>query len=130
MQTARHLEPISGILLQELDARQVQYFYNNLPKMSDSSKNKIHKLLKAAITKAHILELVKKNIMNAIPAPKVSKPKIEIFKREELQAISDVLKTNSTYRRYYLLFLLTINTGMRLGEVLGLKRNAYLMIML
>ena len=123
MQTARHLEPISGILLQELDARQVQYFYNNLPKMSDSSKNKIHKLLKAAITKAHILELVKKNIMNAIPAPKVSKPKIEIFKREELQAISDVLKTNSTYRRYYLLFLLTINTGMRLGEVLGLKRK-------
>ena len=90
--------------------------------MSDSSKNKIHKLLKAAITKAHILELVKKNIMNAIPAPKVSKHKIEIFKREELQAISDVLKTNSTYRRYYLLFLLTINTGMRLGEVLGLKR--------
>ena len=101
----------------------LEYFYNNLPKMSDSSKNKIHKLLKAAITKAHILELVKKNIMNAIPAPKVSKPKIEIFKREELQAISDVLKTNSTYRRYYLLFLLTINTGMKLGEVLGLKRK-------
>ena len=74
-------------------------------------------------TQQVFLELVKKNIMNAIPAPKVSKPKIEIFKREELQAISDVLKTNSTYRRYYLLFLLTINTGMRLGEVLGLKRK-------
>ena len=74
-------------------------------------------------TQQVFLELVKKNIMNAIPAPKVSKPKIEIFKSEELQAISEVLKTNSTYRRYYLLFLLTINTGMRLGEVLGLKRK-------
>ena len=59
-------------------------------------------------TQQVFLELVKKNIMNAIPAPKVSKPKIEIFKSEELQAISEVLKTNSTYRRYYLLFLLIL----------------------
>lgn len=41
-------------------------------------------------TQQVFLELVKKNIMNAIPAPKVSKPKIEIFKSEELQAISEV----------------------------------------
>lgn len=132
MQTARHLEPIAGIMLQELDARQVQYFYNNLPNMSDSSKNKIHKLLKAAVTKAHILELVKKNIMNAVPAPKVAKPRIEIFKNEELKAIAETLRIHPIYKKYYLPFLLAINTGARIGEILGLKRNCvfdnYIMI--
>lgn len=122
-QTARFIEPIAGIPLQELEARQVQHFYNTLPEMSDSSKNKVHKLLKAAMTKAHILEMIKKNIMIAIPAPKVAKTKIEIFKSEELTAISEMLKTDTTYNRYHLLFLLTINTGMRIGEALGLKRK-------
>lgn len=122
-QTAQHLEPISGIAVQELTATQVQRFYNNLPEMSSSSKNKIHKLLNAAMTKAHVLELTKKNVMLAVAAPKVLKPKIEIFTADELQDIFTFLKTDTVYNRYYLVFLTAINTGMRLGEIMGLKRK-------
>ena len=69
--------------------------------------------------------------MNAIPAPKVSKPKIEIFKSEELQAISEVLKTNSTYRRYYfIIFYLTIKHRHETGEVLGLKTKKCVFLMI
>lgn len=58
--------------------------------MSDSSKNKIHKLLKASITKAHILELVKE-YYECHQRLKYRNPNRNI-QREELQAISDVFK--------------------------------------
>ncbi|MDY6029857.1 MAG: tyrosine-type recombinase/integrase [Acidaminococcaceae bacterium] len=121
IQTAKYLEPISGIELQKLTAHTVQQFYNELPQMSPSSKNKVHKLLKAAITKACAIDLMARNIMQAVEAPPVPKVEIQVFTKEEISKILQTAKNSRYYSKYYPFFLLAATTGARLGELLGLK---------
>ena len=63
LQSSKFLQPLQDIPLQKITAHSVQKFYNTLPEMSDSSKNKIHKLLKAMVTKAFQLDMIPKNFM-------------------------------------------------------------------
>ena len=107
--------------LQKLTAHTVQQFYNELPPMSASSKNKVHKLLKAAITKACAIDLVAKNFMQAVEAPSVPKVEVQVFTTEEIGKILQTAKTSRYYSKYYPFFLLAATTGARLGELLGLK---------
>lgn len=122
-QTMNYLTPLANIRLQHLTAHSVQQFYNDSI-LSNNAKNKLHKLLKAAITKAHILDLINKNIMLAIAAPRVEKTEIVIFSQQDIQQILNTLQSKSTnlrLRKYYPMMLLAITTGARLGEILGLK---------
>lgn len=132
IQSAKFIGPIAEAPLQKLNAYSVQKFYNELPEMSDSSKNKIHKLLKAAITKAYQLDMIPKNFMEAVIAPKVSKKEIQIFTKEEIRKILDATISSQYYNKYYPLLYLAVTTGARLGEVLGLKyncvKNGYIVI--
>ncbi len=121
IQTAKYLAPIAGVELQKLTAHTVQQCYNELPPMSPSSKNKVHKLLKAAITKACAIDLMAKNIMQAVEAPPVPKVEIQVFTTEEISKILQTAKNSRYYSKYYPFFLLAATTGARLGELLGLK---------
>lgn len=123
LESAMHLEPIAGIELQKLTALAVQRLYNKL-KMSASSKIKVHKLLKAIITKAHQLEMVNKNIMIAVVPPKAEHKEVEIFTEAEIKKLLTSLKDSEKYSKYYPLVYTAISTGARLGEILGLKSNA------
>lgn len=124
LQTAKHLKPIGTIQLQKINAQTIQKFYNDIPNtLSASSKQKIHKLLSAAITKAYNLNIITKNIMLAVEPPKVLKQEIEIFTKAELSAIKKTLKKSQYYGRYYPIYLMAITTGARLGEILGLRWN-------
>ena len=121
IQTAKHIAPIAEVELQKLTAHTVQQFYNELPPMSASSKNKVHKLLKAAITKACAIDLLSKNFMQAVEAPPVPKVEVQVFTTEEIGKILQTAKTSRYYSKYYPFFLLAATTGARLGELLGLK---------
>ncbi len=121
IQTAKYLAPIAGVELQKLTAHTVQQCYNELPPMSPSSKNKVHKLLKAAITKACAIDLMARNIMQAVEAPPVPKVEIQVFAKEEISKILQTAKNSRYYSKYYPFFLLAATTGARLGELLGLK---------
>lgn len=123
MQSSKFLEPLKEIPLQKITAHGVQKFYNSLPEMSDSSKNKIHKLLKAMVTKAFQLDMISKNFMEAVEPPKVTQKEVEIFTIDEIHKILDTIRTNRYYSKYYSMIYMAITTGARLGEILGLKRN-------
>lgn len=120
IQISMHLQPIADIKLQQLTATKVQKFYNEFS-ASDNSKLKVHKLLKAAITKACALEILSKNIMVNVETPMYRQKNIEIFTREEVSRILDSVKTSRYYSRYYPLVALAFATGARMGELLGLK---------
>lgn len=123
IQTAQHFSPISDVILQSLTAHAVQKFYANLPPMADSTKHKIHRLLKAVITKAHALGMIKKNIMLNVSAPKIKNARqIEILTQEEIEAL--LKTTRETNPKYYTFFILAIATGCRISEMLGLKISA------
>lgn len=122
LQTSKHLGPIADIPLQKISAMQVQKFYNNLPSLSDSSKQKIHKLLKAAFTKAQKLEVISKNIMLNVDGFKITTKEVEVFTVDEITHLLAWIKQSRYYKRYYLFIKLAIITGARLGELLGLKK--------
>lgn len=123
LESARHLAPIAGIELQKLTALAVQRLYNKLD-MSASSKIKVHKLLKAIITKAHQLEMITKNIMVAVTPPKAEHKEVEVFTEVEIKNLLASLKDSRYYSRYYTLVYTAISTGARLGELLGLKATS------
>lgn len=124
LNTAEHLAPLYNIQLQKLTTNKVQSFYNKL-KGSQSLLTKIHNLLKSAYTKAFQLDMVKKNIMLLATAPKGTQPKeIEVFTPKEIEKIISFVETHYRYKqRYYPLIMCAVETGMRLGELLALRRQ-------
>lgn len=119
-QLIAHLALIANIKLQELQPVQVQQLYNQLP-LSACTVNKVHKILKELYTKAYTLDMIPKNIMLAVVSPKFERKEIEIFSPEEIEKI---LQTSFEYKRlskYYPIILLGATTGMRIGEILGLR---------
>lgn len=123
-QTAAHMSPIAGLKLQDVTTPDVQQFLNELPPMSDSSKNKIYKQLVSVFEKAKSLRMISVNPMIEVPYVKVAEEEIEIFTWFEIRKIIGKLtlpKTPKYFKKYYPLILLAVTTGMRLGEISGLK---------
>ena len=121
---AEYLKPISGIVLKELKSLDIQRLYSSLPStMSDSSVLKIHRLVKAVIKKAASLGMMR-DITDALERPRGTKPEeIEILEMSEMKAILHMLETDRYYKGYRLLIETAAYTGMRLGELLGLKAS-------
>ncbi|MDQ0202518.1 tyrosine-type recombinase/integrase [Pectinatus haikarae] len=119
-QLIAHLASIADIKLQELQPAQVQQLYKELP-LSACTVNKVHKILKELYTKAHILDMVLKNIMLAVVSPTFEKKEIEIFSPEEIEIILQTCFSNKRLSKYYPIILLGATTGMRIGEILGLR---------
>ncbi|WP_196603467.1 tyrosine-type recombinase/integrase [Pectinatus haikarae] len=119
---ARHLSAIANIRLQDIAARHINKLYVNLQDtLSLHTIHKTHKFLSSIFKKAYETEIIKKNIMLAIPAPKFEKKEIEIFTKEEINNILLTCKKHVLMKQRYPLFLLAVTTGMRLGEILALR---------
>lgn len=119
--TLHHLDPLADIPLQQLTAHGIQKFYNELPPLSGSTKVKIHAMLNRAVTKAWALGMIRRNPMLNVKRPKDDTLDIQIFTVEEIQKITEAFKVSKYWKKYQLFFLLAISTGMRLGEILGLR---------
>lgn len=121
---ATHLQFIADIKLQELTSSQVQKLYKELEdqtKLSKHTIHKVHKLMKDNFNKAYTLDLINKNIMNSVDTPKYEKKEIEIFTRSEIEKILNACNKHPVLKNRYPAILLAATTGLRLGEVLGLR---------
>ncbi|MBQ8747924.1 MAG: site-specific integrase [Clostridia bacterium] len=116
-----HLKPALGNLkLQQLSPRLLQEFYNYksefdglAPKTIVNINLFLHKALSFAVGEG-ILAL---NPASAINLPRGQKPKIEILSRDEQARL-----IQGSYRHRYGVFVrLTLFTGLRVGELLGLR---------
>lgn len=65
--------------------------------------------------------MTRKNVADAAKPPRVVRKEKGIFSADELKIILRTIEENPLFRRYYNLVLLAINTGMRRGELLGLR---------
>lgn len=103
----------------------VQKFLNSLAdKLAPNSRWKIYQLMESAVKKANQLQLVSKNFMELVEAPKKKQAEIEIFTSDEMAVIFDYLQASNTppvLVRYYQLMMLLATTGARPGEILALK---------
>ncbi len=103
----------------DLQAYDVQKLYNDMIKRGLSGKTvrHVHNVLSPALKQAIKWKLISQNPCELCQLPKIVKREMQCFTPEETATFLEYAKTD----RYYPLFILAIETGMRPEEYLGLK---------
>jgi integrase len=79
-----------------------------------------HTLVRKALADAVVWNRVARNVAAAAKPPRLTSPEIECWSRDDLRAFLDAARED----RLFPALLLAATTGMRRGELLGLKWNA------
>lgn len=119
-----HIKPVLGsIKLEALDTHTIQRFYNQLmvgangaPGLSPKSVKNIHGVLHHALNQAVANGLLRSNPADACILPRVEKKELKPLDEDEISKFLVAIQ-GSTYED---IFLVTLFTGLREGEVLGL----------
>ena len=129
-----HVVPGLGQLqLRKLEADDLDVFYARLLKKGQSKKGKrgglsvktvrnIHLMIHKALADAQRKGVVFRNVASLADAPKLSsqrRPEMKVWTAEQLRRFLEVAEE----RRHYPAFFLAAHTGMRRGEILGLRWN-------
>lgn len=116
-----HILPVLGdIPLADIKPRHIQNLYNELfesGRLSDENIQKVHTLINESLNKAAAHDMILKNPALAVKRPKAERKEMLYWNEEEAHRFLEVAKDD----RYYFAFLLALTTGMRQGEILGLR---------
>lgn len=119
----QHIKPAIGALrLSELTAVDVQRLYNGLTNkrkgtpLSAKSKKNVHGTLHKALEKAVALGYIRHNPADKPDLPKIQKAEIKPLADDEMVSFLDAINGSE----YEAIYTVTLFTGMREGEVLGL----------
>lgn len=112
---------IGKIKLKDLRPDQIQSFYDRLKDegRSPHAIHVVHKVLRVALNHAVKLGTLGLNPCKGVTSPKPQQAEMKFYDQEQ---VKEFLTTAETYGdRFYPLYYLAIHTGMRQGELLGLK---------
>lgn len=116
----RHIKPALGrIKLSNLTAPQIQRFYNELlteKKLSPKTVKNVHGVLHKALEQAVKLDMIRFNPTESCDLPKSSRKEIKPMEQEDITNFLQAICGN----KYEAVYRVTLFTGMREGEVLGL----------
>ena len=116
-----HIAPaFQNLKLKDLSVKLLQDFYNyklTVQGLSSKTIANLHRCLHKAMKQAVLEHYIDFNPCDAINLPRNEKPQIEILTREEQQRL---MYTSYNFR-YGIFIRLTLATGIRLGELLGLR---------
>ncbi|MFD1735371.1 tyrosine-type recombinase/integrase [Bacillus salitolerans] len=111
--------PFSEKKLSSITTKDIDDFYNKkiAENFSTNYIRKMHQILNQSLSQAVKWQLLAFNPVIDSDPPSAKKDEIKIWSFEEIHSFLNVCKKE----QYYLLFLLAFYTGMRRGELLGLK---------
>jgi len=115
-----HLVPRLGVVkLCELAPQHLIATYDEMQKdgLAAQTAKHVHKVLNDGLEMAVKWGKIEANVAKLVKAPKVPKKEMRVWNEEQLAQFF----REFTNERYYTLFLVAATTGMRRGEVLGLK---------
>ena len=115
-----HIVPALGHLkLKDLTPVHVRGFYREKldSGLSAATVRKMHSILRKALEQAVLDGLIPRNVCEAVKPPKVERKEITPLDREQAKALLEA----ASGERLEALYVLAIHTGMREGELLGLK---------
>jgi integrase len=123
-QAKLYLRPALGnIPLETLKAHMVQRLYNSLsqehdgqPALSAKTIKNIHGVLHRALDQAQKMGYIRNNPLAAVTLPRIEKKQIKPLEDGELCAFLKEIRGDP----YELVYFVTVFTGLRQGEVLGL----------
>ncbi len=117
----RMVEHIGKIKMADLKPQHLQKMYNQLQKgekpLSARSVLHAHLIIQEALDRAMKWGMIHRNVAEAVDAPRPKKIEMSVWDAEEVRKFLEVAKED----RYYIAFLIAITTGMRKGEILGLR---------
>ncbi len=139
----KHIIPgIGDIKLMELQTKDIQKLYNDCIAngRADKVKNKvtgemekkqgglapktvryIHTILHSSLDQAVKEKLISNNASEAVKLPKNPKKEMKVLEIKSIEIFLNTAKTRKHYQRYYPAYLLELYTGMRRGELLGIR---------
>jgi len=114
-----HLIPGLGrVRLDKLTPRDVQRFLDGLrPRLAPASVVKVHGVLRVALSDAERLDLVPRNVAKAAKPPALARSERRALTPEEARAFLSVVAGD----RLGSAFVVALATGLRRGELLGLR---------
>lgn len=123
-QIRNHIIPALGaIKLEVLVPHTIQSFYNSLSQpredqsgLSPKSIKNIHGILHRALQQAVMVGYIRSNPADACTLPRVERKELKPLDEEDIAQFMEAIKGH----RYEIVFLVTLFSGMREGEVLGL----------
>lgn len=116
----KHVSPvIGGVKLDRLAPADVRHLLAELVRaeVGNTTVRQAHGLLRNALGDAERLELVPRNVARSVRPPAPSKTKLRALTPEEARGLLAMAKDE----RLYALLVLAITTGLRRGELLGLR---------
>jgi len=120
MQLRRHVLPaLGGIQLSKLTVQHVQKFYSQtLQKgLSPQSVRLLHAMLHKAFDYAVRVDLLPRNVCDNVSLPRIEKRETRALSLEQALRLIETVRGH----RMEALFVLALVTGMRRGEIIGLK---------
>jgi integrase len=115
-----HINPVLGRLrLKDLTPVHVRGLYREKLNsgLSSATVRKMHSILRKALKQAVMDGLISRNVCEAVKPPKVEHKEINPLDREQAKALLEAASGD----RLEALYVLAVHTGMREGELLGLK---------
>ncbi len=115
-----HIAPMIGkVELKKLTPAHVQGLYRAKLEegLAERTVRYIHATLRKALSQAVKWQLVPRNVADAATAPRPRKREMMAFDREQARTFLDAARGD----RFEALYILAVATGMRQGELLGLK---------
>ncbi|MBY0120916.1 site-specific integrase [Bacillus sp. S/N-304-OC-R1] len=120
-----YISPSIGRLsIQELTPIVLQSFANTLINNGQLSVGTIHKIfdiLKVAINRAVKLRVVKENYTSYVELPKKQKKEMNVWDNQQVNLFIQRVKSKRIDDHFLTAYLLALLTGMRQGEILGLR---------
>jgi integrase len=113
-----YLGPIAKLPVQKLTAKQIQEIYNNLKERGKSpTALALHRVLHKAFKWGVEKDILVKNVSDATNPPAPAKTEMRVWDRESRNKFFQAIKEH----KYSDLLKFTMATGLRRGEVCGLK---------
>ncbi|UII57063.1 site-specific integrase [Cytobacillus spongiae] len=115
----RIIPKLGHIPLSQLNVMVLQNYIYSLKEdgLASATIKKIYNIIRNSLEHAKTLELLAKNPATNIQLPKIEKTEMTVWNVEESKAFLHIARED----RLYVAFHLAITTGMRQGEILGLR---------
>ncbi|PEE73590.1 site-specific integrase [Priestia megaterium] len=110
--------------IQQITPLHIQKFINELVNQNSYSEHTIHliyRIISASLKKAKIIKLLKDNPASGITLPKIRKKEMSVWSLEQVNYFINESKKTKRLTRCYIGFLIALLTGMRQGEIMGLR---------
>ncbi|WP_255574612.1 site-specific integrase [Halobacillus sp. Nhm2S1] len=116
----KHIIPNLGHMpMSTIHPSHIQNFIHGLSEKDYKGRTvkKVHEVIRSSLEHAVSLDIIPKNVAAKVKLPRIEDTEMEVW---DDKSMTSFLKTAET-DRYYMAFYIALTTGMRQGEILGLR---------